>query len=189
MALIVRGLQILPSVISAPIPCCSKMRHCTGQRLPAGKLFWIMHIWRSFHKPSACPDYFIFLAAIVSIFGENFLPSLVIQSVIDSVTCVMIGVLGWYIYSKHWGFFGLLAAIWPNLFIHSGLLLGDTLFIFFFVWFLLSFTSFYINPRFLQLWQLGPRLAGNTGSADNTIYHFADACFAPYYFDYFKNEN
>lgn len=99
-----------------------------------------------FSQTERMPGYFLFLAAISNIFGENFLPVLVIQSVIDSCTCVMIGVLGWHIYSKHWGFFGLLAAIWPNLFIHSGLLLGDTLFVFFFVWFLLSFTTFLHKP-------------------------------------------
>ena len=57
-----------------------------------------------FSQTERMPGYFIFLTTIISIFGENFLPSLVVQSVIDSVTCVMIGVLGWYIYSKHWEF-------------------------------------------------------------------------------------
>ena len=99
-----------------------------------------------FSQTERMPGYFLFLAAIISIFGENFLPILVVQSVIDTVTCVMIGVLGYYIYPKHWGIFGLLAAFWPNLFIHSGLILGDSLFVFLFVWFLLSFTSFLDKP-------------------------------------------
>ena len=104
------------------------------------------------------PGYFLFLTAIISIFGENFLPVLVIQSVIDSLTCVMIGALGRYIYPKHWGIFGWLAAIWPNLFIHSGLLLGDSLFVFFFVWFLLSFTSFLNKPTILAAVATGAAL-------------------------------
>jgi hypothetical protein len=95
------------------------------------------------------PGYLLFLAAIVSIFGEHFLPVLVIQSVIDSVTCVLIAALGCYVYPKHYGIFGWLAAVWPNLFIHSGQILGDSLFIFFFVWFLLSFTGLLHKPTML----------------------------------------
>ena len=56
-----------------------------------------------FSQTERMPGYFIFLAAIVSIFGDNFLPILVIQSIIDSITCVMIGALGYYIYPKQWG--------------------------------------------------------------------------------------
>ena len=85
-----------------------------------------------FSQTERMPGYLLFLAAIVSIFGENFLPILVIQSVIDSVTCVLIAALGYHVYPKHYGIFGWLAAVWPNLFIHSGQILGDSLFIFFF---------------------------------------------------------
>ena len=111
-----------------------------------------------FSQTERMPVYFLFLSAIVSIFGENFLPILVIQSVIDSVTCVMIGALGYYINPKHWGIFGWLAAAWPNLFIHSGLILGDSLFVFFFVWFLLSFTRFLHKPTILAAAAAGAAL-------------------------------
>jgi hypothetical protein len=102
-----------------------------------------------FSQTERMPGYFLFLAAITGIFGENFLPILVIQSVVDSLTCVMIGALGCYIFPKHWTIFGWLAAIWPNLIIHSGLILGDSLFVFFFVWFLLSITGFLQKPTIL----------------------------------------
>ena len=102
-----------------------------------------------FSQTERMPGYLLFLAAIISIFGENFLPILVIQSVIDSITCVLIAALGRYIYPKHYGIFGWLAAFWPNLFIHSGQILGDSLFVFFFVWFLLSFTSLFHKPTIL----------------------------------------
>ena len=111
-----------------------------------------------FSQTERMPGYFLFLAAIISIFGENFLPVLVIQSVIDSITCMMIGALGYYIYPKHCGIFGWLAAVWPNLFIHSGLILGDSLFVFFFVWFLLSFTSFLHKPTILAAVATGAAL-------------------------------
>ena len=111
-----------------------------------------------FSQTERMPGYFLFMAAITGIFGENFLPILVIQSVIDSVTCLMIGALGCYIYPKHWRIFGWLAAIWPNLIIHSGLILGDSLFVFFFVWFLLSFTSFLDKPKILAAVATGAAL-------------------------------
>ena len=111
-----------------------------------------------FSQTERMPGYFLFLSAIVSIFGEHFLPVLIIQSVIDSITCVLIGALGCYIYPKHFGIFGWLAAVWPNLFIHSGLILGDSLFVFFFVWFLLSFTSFLHKPTILTAVATGAAL-------------------------------
>ena len=102
-----------------------------------------------FLQTERMPGYLLFLAAIVGIFGENFLPILVIQSVIDSVTCVLIAALGRYVYPKHYGIFGWLAAAWPNLFIHSGQILGDSLFVFFFVWFMLSFTNLFHKPTMM----------------------------------------
>ena len=111
-----------------------------------------------FSQTERMPGYFLFLAAIVGIFGENFLPVLIIQSIIDSITCVLIGALGFYIYPKHCGVFGWLAAVWPNLFIHSGLILGDSLFVFFFVWFLLSFTRFLHKPTILAAMATGVAL-------------------------------
>ena len=111
-----------------------------------------------FSQTERMPGYFLFLAAIVGIFGESFVPVLVIQSVIDSITCILIGALGCYAYPKNYGIFGWLAAIWPNLFIRSGLILGDSLFVFFFVCFLLSFTSFLHKPTVLAALTTGAML-------------------------------
>ena len=111
-----------------------------------GQTFLDNTLLEIFSQTERMPGYSLFLAAIVIIFGEHFLPVLVIQSVIDSVTCVLIAALGCYVYPKHFGIFGWLAAVWPNLFIHSGMILGDSLFVFFFVWFLLSFTGLLHKP-------------------------------------------
>ena len=46
-----------------------------------------------FSQTERMPGYFLFLSAIVSIFGEHFMPVLVIQSVIDSLTCLLIASL------------------------------------------------------------------------------------------------
>ena len=71
---------------------------------------------------------------------------------------MLISALGCYIYPKQCGIFGWLAAIWPNLFVHSGLILGDSLFVFFFVWFLLSFTSLLHKPTILAAAATGAAL-------------------------------
>ncbi len=123
-----------------------------------GQTFLDNTLLEIFSQTERMPGYFLFLSAIVSIFGENFLPVLVIQSVIDSVTCVLIAALGCYVYPKHYGIFGWLAAVWPNLFIHSGQILGDSLFVFFFVWFLLSFTGLLHKPTILAVVVTGAAL-------------------------------
>jgi hypothetical protein len=119
------------------------------KNVATGQTFLNNTLLEIFSQTERMPGYFLFLAAIISIFGENFLPVLIIQSVIDSMTCVLIAALGRYVYPRHFGIFGLLAAVWPNLFIHSGLILGDSLFVFFFVWFLLSFTGLLYKPTIL----------------------------------------
>ena len=115
-----------------------------------------------FSQTERVPGYLLFLAATVSIFGENFLSVLVIQSIIDSFTCVLISMLGYHVYPKHCGIFGWLAAVWPNLFVHSGMILGDSLFLCFFVLFLLMFTGFLHKPTTLAALATGAVLGLTT---------------------------
>ena len=92
-----------------------------------------------FDQPERVPGYTLFLAAMISLFGEYFLPVLLIQCLFDSITCLMIMALGHRVFPTNSWLFGFLAAVWPNLIMHSAMLLTDTLFIFFFTTFLLSF--------------------------------------------------
>ena len=92
-----------------------------------------------FDQTRLVPGYSLFLAAMISLFGAYFLPALLIQCLLDSITCLMIMVLGRRIFPTNSWLFGFLAAVWPNLIMHSAMLLTDTLFIFFFTTFLLSF--------------------------------------------------
>ncbi|MDA8882537.1 glycosyltransferase family 39 protein [Alphaproteobacteria bacterium] len=92
-----------------------------------------------FHEDERVPGYTLFLAATISLFGSHFLPILLIQCLLDSITCLMIMMLGRHVFPTSFWLFGFLAAAWPNLIIHSGMILTDTLFIFFFTAFLLSF--------------------------------------------------
>jgi hypothetical protein len=92
-----------------------------------------------FGQSDQVPGYMLFLAAIVSLFGEDSLPPLVTQTIVDSFTCVLIMLIGKRIFPKNYWIFGFLAAISPNLIIHSGMILTETLFTFFFTAFLLAF--------------------------------------------------
>ena len=86
------------------MPCFLKMRQAVLDAAVKNQTFLDNAHLAIFSQTERMPGYLLFLAAFVGIFGENFLPILVIQSVIDSLTCVMIGALGRYIYPKHWGF-------------------------------------------------------------------------------------
>ena len=92
-----------------------------------------------FDQTERVPGYTLFLAAMISLFGAYFLPVLLIQCLFDSITCLMIMALGRRVFPTNSWLFGFLAAVWPNLIMHSAMLLTDTLFIFFFTTFLLSF--------------------------------------------------
>ena len=103
-----------------------------------------------FSQTERMPGYLLFLSSIVSIFGQNFIPVLVVQSVIDSITCVLIGMLGCFAYPTHCKIFGLIAAFWPNLFIHSSMILADSLFLFCLSVSYCHLPVFCINQRYWQ---------------------------------------
>ena len=92
-----------------------------------------------FNQAERVPVYTLFLATMISLFGAYFLPALLIQCLLDAITCLMIMALGRRVFPTNYWLFGFLAAVWPNLIMHSAMILTDTLFIFFFTAFLLSF--------------------------------------------------
>jgi len=92
-----------------------------------------------FDQTERAPGYIVFLGSIFSLFGEHFLPVVFLQSVLDSSTCLMIMALGRRVYSESFWVFGVIAALWPNFVLHSASILTDTVFMFVFTWFLLSF--------------------------------------------------
>jgi hypothetical protein len=75
------------------------------------------------------PGYFLFLAAIRAIFDDSLLAVLIAQSVVDSITCVLIAAMSALLSSRIVLPVGILAAIWPNLIVHSSAILSDTLFL------------------------------------------------------------
>ena len=77
------------------------------------------------------PLYHIFLIPFRWMFGDSVLAPLIGQAVMDSLTCVVIASLGALLGASTGLVSGILAAVWPNFIVHSGMILGDTLFVFF----------------------------------------------------------
>ncbi|MBT5659031.1 MAG: hypothetical protein HOJ02_02630 [Rhodospirillaceae bacterium] len=101
------------------------------------------------------PGYPLFLAFLRIFFGDSYIPILALQGIIDSGTCVLIGFLGAML-SPHIGrLSAVLAALWPNLIIHSNFLLSEALFLHLFVWMLYFSAHFLKRPR--------PQFAGLSG--------------------------
>jgi 4-amino-4-deoxy-L-arabinose transferase-like glycosyltransferase len=97
------------------------------------------------------PLYHLFLIPFRWAFGEALFPVLLVQSIIDSVTCVLIAKIC-ATSSRRIGLIaGLLAALWPNLIIHSQLIFAETLFVFLFTGFLYFAVQFMRTARWLEL--------------------------------------
>jgi 4-amino-4-deoxy-L-arabinose transferase-like glycosyltransferase len=101
------------------------------------------------------PLYHIFLIPFRYLFGDQILPALIGQAFLDSFTVVVIALIGSYV-SRHVGLIsGALAVVWPNMIIHSGLILGDTLFNLLFTLILLFCARFTLRPSVADLIVVG----------------------------------
>ena len=90
------------------------------------------------------PLYHLFLVPFRWIFDDMLWPVLIAQSILDTGTCTLIGLLGAQLTRSTGLLAGLLAAAWPNLVIHSQLILSDSLFLFLFTG-VLYFASKYLK--------------------------------------------
>lgn len=91
------------------------------------------------------PGYFILLAGVQALFGDSLTAALIIQSVIDAITCVLIAGIAAALSTNLALPAGSLAALWPNLIIHSGTLLSDTLFLMLFTAMLFAASRFILR--------------------------------------------
>ena len=90
------------------------------------------------------PGYMLFLAAIRLVFGDSFVAILMVQALVDSVTCLLTAWMAAQLAPRLTQSTGLLAALWPNLVVHSSVILSDSLF-------LMLFTAMLATAcRFLQ---------------------------------------
>ena len=97
------------------------------------------------------PGYPTFLAIIYTLFGENNMAVVVVQTIIDSLTCVVIGLIAKSVIPRSFLVVGMISALNLNMIIHSGMILTDTLFLFLFSIFIL-FAFYYLrHPARLKL--------------------------------------
>ena len=88
------------------------------------------------------PGYAVFLAGLRWLFSDALLGILLAQAVLDSLTCVLIAVIGAQFSRSLALVSGFLAVFWVNLIIHSAMILSDSLFMFLIVVMLLGATRF-----------------------------------------------
>lgn len=94
------------------------------------------------------PGYIYFLAAMRYLTGDSFALILASQAVLDALTCMLVAATGALLSTRTAFVSGLFAALWPNLIIHAGMLLSDSLFLFFFAGMLAGGARFLANPRY-----------------------------------------
>lgn len=96
--------------------------------------------------PERMPGYFWFLASVQSIFGPSVIAIAAVQAVIDAVNCILIAVLAAQLWMPASRIAGLSAALWPNLIIHSGIVVQETLFLLFVIGWMLAMVFFARKP-------------------------------------------
>ena len=98
------------------------------------------------------PGYPLFLAIIHSIFGEGMLLGIVVvQILLDSVSCVVIALMAHFMFGKGFWIAGTISAINLNMIILSASVLTDTLFLFLFILFLFSLMKYLKNEQIIWL--------------------------------------
>jgi len=100
---------------------------------------------------SRVPGYPKFLALVYKLFGENNMAVIWFQIIIDSITCVVIGLIAESIVTRAFLYAGLVSALNLNMIILSGMVLTDTLFLFLFSLFILSVFYYLKSPTKIQL--------------------------------------
>jgi hypothetical protein len=90
------------------------------------------------------PGYPALLAAIYTLFGENNMAIVAVQILIDSLTCVVIGLIAESVVNRGFVIAGMVSALNLNMIILSGMILTDTLFLFLFSLFIL-FIFYYLK--------------------------------------------
>jgi hypothetical protein len=92
------------------------------------------------------PLYLLLVEVLRAMFGDHPLVVVLLQTMIDAGTCVVIAALGRLLSPVVGLLAGTLAAVSPNLIINSTQILTDTVFLFFFSLMLLACTRFLIKP-------------------------------------------
>jgi len=97
------------------------------------------------------PGYPLLVATIYNLFGENNMAVVMVQIFIDSLTCVIIGLIAESVIPRGFLVAGLISALNLNMIILSGMILTDTLFLFLFSIFILLFYHYIKSPNYFKL--------------------------------------
>ena len=108
-----------------------------SQQLPESGILGIM--------PERLPGYPLFLAFINIIFGQNIWNIILIQIILDSISCSVIALIANLLFGKGFWIAGTLSAMNLNMVILSSFILPDTLFLFLFVMFLYYLINYLQN--------------------------------------------
>jgi 4-amino-4-deoxy-L-arabinose transferase-like glycosyltransferase len=100
---------------------------------------------------SRTPGYPIFLAVVYTLFGESNLTLILVQIIINSLTCVVIGLIAGFIVPRGFLVAGLISSLNLGMVIYSGMILTDILFLFFFSLFILFAFHYLKSPKKIQL--------------------------------------
>jgi hypothetical protein len=92
------------------------------------------------------PGYPLFLGAIFFLFGKEYWPLLIIQALVDTLTCVVTGLLATRVFGRGGVIAGVLSAFNLNMIVLSSMALTESLFLFLFSSSLLMATR-YISER------------------------------------------
>ena len=108
-----------------------------------------------YHETERVPAYFLFLALIIKFINSHILTVIFIQAIIDSLTCILIFLIGSFINKK----VGIMAGIFSifnfNFIIHSSMILTETLFLFFICLILFFMLTFFSKVNLLSVILIG----------------------------------
>jgi 4-amino-4-deoxy-L-arabinose transferase-like glycosyltransferase len=93
------------------------------------------------------PGYPLFIAYIYTLFGEGVWNVILIQILLDSISCIVIALMAHSLFGKGFWIAGVLSVINLNMIILSASLLTDTLFLFLFILFIFSLLQYLQNER------------------------------------------
>jgi len=129
------------------------------------------------------PGYPLFLASVLWLFGGSLLPVVVIQIILDSLSCVLIYRLGETIWKGAGLLSGVLASLNIGMITYSHFILNDSLFLFIFLLFLIMTFKFLGEPE----WKYGVVLGACMGVAAliRPVIVYIPLLLIPFFFIYF----
>lgn len=101
------------------------------------------------------PGYPLFVALIMSLFGGNLLGVVVVQIFLDAINCLLIFYLGETLWRGSGSVSGILASLNIGMITYSHFVLNETLFLSFFLFFLIAALAFLLKPEWKTSCMMG----------------------------------